>query len=276
MRIRTLLVCSLLCLAFTLASCDLLRFEGLWARGLPPSVPEGWRLSRIETDYHNNGVINSISNYEYDTEGVLREVVVSGDRPSTKRKTFEFIFNDDDQLEQVKVDYVNFKDKVYRYTCNIDTSGYGTPVPPAEGHLDTRSRTIGSGEYIEEYVYSSSGKNTGQLINVVDYKESKEPSDNDATFDGRSWKRRSGFHHTYDDEGRLILISQDNKTRTLWQEWIFEYDEQGLLVRQRWIFHEGDKFFRENVFHYYWEDEGEIRPRSRQTYESLYPRPVTI
>jgi hypothetical protein len=268
---RLLLLCTLLLLGFALSSCDLLRFEGRWVWGLPPDVQEGWRLSRIETDYHGNGVINAVSDYEYDSEGLLREVITSGDRVPVKGKSFEFTFKDDDQLERVEVDYENFKGKIYRYFCNVDPSGYGTPVPAIEGHQDTQSRIESIGGYLAEYVYSNSGDNSGQLINVIQYKESKEPSDEDVTFDGESWRKLSGFIHTYDGEGRLVQVEQDNKTRSLWQEWIFEYDDKGLLERQRWFFYKDDEFFRENIFHYYWEQESEISPRARQTYETLHP-----
>ena len=137
---RLFLICLLLLLGFALVSCESLRFEGRWVMGHPPDVPEGWRLSRIETDYYNNGVINSVSLYEYANDGVLREILISGDTTPVKRKSFEFTFKDDDQLDKVKVDYENFKGKIYRFSCNVDPSGYGTPVPPIDGHQDTQSR----------------------------------------------------------------------------------------------------------------------------------------
>ena len=176
---RLLLFCTLLLLGFTLLSCDLLRLECEWVRGLPPDVPEGWRLSRIEMDYRANEVINSVSLYEYANDGVLREILTSGDTVYVRRKSFEFDFNESDQLERVETDYESSKGKVYGTFCNLDPSGYGTPVPPTEGHQDTQSRTASDGDYLEEYVYSSSGDNMGQLINVVQYWESKEPSSED-------------------------------------------------------------------------------------------------
>lgn len=268
---RSFLICLLLLFGFTLSSCDLLRLECEWVRGLPPDVQEGWRLARIETDYRNNGVINAVSLYEYQSDGVLREVNTSGDIVYVRRKSFEFTFNESDQLERVETDLENFKGKVYGTFCNLDPSGYGTSVPAIERHQDTQSRIVSSGEYLEEYIYSSSGDNTGQLINTVGYRRSKEPSDKDVTFDGESWRRTAGFAHTYDDKERLVQIEQDKSTLSLRSKWIFEYDDAGLLERQRWIFYKGDEFFMENIFHYYWEQEGEISLRARQTYETLHP-----
>lgn len=236
---------------------------------------DGWRLAYMEVDDDSNGIINSITSYEYSPEGETISMLIEDlDFSSIKKHEYRHDFDGQGRLKRTKADLEHDGKFKISVTYHYDRHGNLDKVKSMFSTNNIRygdsCRVKEISSRMDEYRFVISYDETGTRVKeqVSALRETKS-DDNESLVDSKfSWNVLSDLSYEYDESGALLRI--EGPLGGGIKSTQFEYDEMGRLSKKletaiRGTDPGGDPFF-EDATYYYWEEIGDTSAQMISTH----------
>ena len=273
---KTLKLLALVLVTMLLGACSISNSRGCVANSCYQG-PEGWRLAYTELDDDNNGIINSITRYEYSPEGAVSTVLDEDlDAHSKEKRGYRYDYDRKGRLLRINADFeldgefittMSYHydwhgnlSKIRTYCCGFDTNQTLTYDDSC------RLQELSFDKFKIQYSYDDIGRMIRESVFTFRQTEDNAglPSDGSA----QALQLMSDNSYGYDESGNIILM--EGPFMGTYQVSQFEYDEMGRLSEKRFVVTRGRKpggeYFFGDTTYYYWEEIGDTSAQMRSTH----------